>query len=69
MSSLDTRPAFETLSHAELVVLCQTLYDQNVELRAAVVQLTERVAELEKQLGQTGSGDLCSDDRQKRFDE
>jgi hypothetical protein len=61
-TNLDKRPAFSTLSHAELVLLCETLYDQNVQLRALVAQLTERVAELERQLKQGGSGDppsLC----------
>jgi hypothetical protein len=56
-TNLDTRPAFSTLSHADLVLLCETLYDQNVQLRALVAQLTERVAELERQLKQGGSGD------------
>jgi hypothetical protein len=42
---------FDALSREELIALCRQLWEQNQQLQAIVAKLTQRVAELEKQLG------------------
>lgn len=44
----------DSLTREELVSLCRQLWEQNQQLQKAVTQLTQRVAELEKQLGSGG---------------
>jgi transposase len=45
---------FDSLTREELIALCRQLSEQNRQLQAAVAKLTQRVAELEKQLGSGG---------------